>query len=473
MKVSIYTISFKLNDEKYLLINSLSGKRDIVDSEVIELLLLLKRGGTKVKEETGKIVEELKNRGYLTDKTEDEEIQYMENICRFLYRKSSECKDHIIIPTYNCNLRCVYCSQKGLLKHEKRLREKVLNMDEIDKLFDVIVSLDEHCPEGDNNKTIALFGGEPLMLENMKIIKYIFDRGTNLGYKFRITTNGVTLNQFIPLLKQYKIEYFQITVDGPKKIHNSRRIKANGEGTFDDIVLGIETARKNGIPILVRVNVDFENLKNITDLAEFIISKGWVNDPDMRFSLCTVFEPNCSSHEYKIDREKLLDEIMCAYNRNPLLSLFDIDLREARIFEEIFSNKKTFWPKCWGCSAVTRRYIYDPHGKIYTCFYPVGLKKLIVGTYLPKLRFNKQYELWKKRTIFNLPECKKCEYSTLCGGGCAYFAYETKGDLYKSCCDMFEQCIKYLPYLYEQKLKGKMASEVTFSDTLFLNRKRF
>lgn len=469
-RVSNYTMSFRLNDEKYLLVNSLSGVRDVVDSEVVELLSILGKNDFVIAKESRKrIIEELKDKGYLTNRTEDEEVQCMQSLCELLHKKFSKYHDHIIIPTYNCNLRCIYCSQKELWGYEKSWRTKVLSRSEVDKLFDAIVSLDRDCPE-DANKSIGLFGGEPLMPANMGIVEYILERGTKLGYKFRATTNGVALKQYAPLLERYQVEYVQVTVDGPKKVHDSRRIKANGKGSFDDIVLGIQAARENNIPVSIRVNADLENLEYLAELAEFIVSKEWNNDPGMRFFLCTVFEPSCTSDEYRIERGNLLDEIRDVHRKNPIMDVFDIDLREARIFRKILSSKKSFWPKCWGCGAVTSRFIYDPHGKIYTCFYPVGLEKLMVGTYLPSLSFNEQYELWRNRTIFNLPKCKQCKYSTLCGGGCAYFAYETNGDLYESSCDFFKQAIKYLPYLYELELEGKSSGEVIFSDPLFKRR---
>lgn len=138
-----------------------------------------------------------------------------------------------------------YCFEKHVLKRKRDWLNKIVDRGQVDKIFKTISMLDK---DTNNRDSVVLYGGEPLQKQNSTIIKYILDCGRDLGYSFMIVTKGVDLAEFVPILINYEVKKIQVTLDGPKEIHNSRGFKADGTGSFDDIVAGIEAAKKRGYP---------------------------------------------------------------------------------------------------------------------------------------------------------------------------------------------------------------------------------
>ncbi len=47
------------------------------------------------------------------------------------------------------------------------------------------------------------------------------------------------------LLQKYKIRGAQVTIDGPKDVHDSRRISCNGKSTFDLLINNVNKLLNN------------------------------------------------------------------------------------------------------------------------------------------------------------------------------------------------------------------------------------
>ena len=81
--------------------------------------------------------------------------------------KSSEEVTFILTITYKCNMHCTYCYQQN----DKTLEKKLISDETLDKILSIIAQYMEANP----NKTVrlGLFGGEPLLIENEKVIDKI------------------------------------------------------------------------------------------------------------------------------------------------------------------------------------------------------------------------------------------------------------------------------------------------------------
>ena len=118
-------------------------------------------------------------------------------------------------------------------------------------------------------KVITLYGGEPLLAENKEIVSYIINEGITRGYKFVAITNGYDLDCYGDLLSPDKIYKVQITVDGPKKLHDCKRIHYRYGETFDKIVENIQFALNHSIKVTIRMNMDTSNINQYNDLKKF------------------------------------------------------------------------------------------------------------------------------------------------------------------------------------------------------------
>jgi uncharacterized protein len=437
-----------LEQGEYLLINPYSGLADVVDSEVVQML---SSGYIDSHEE---VVAALKRRGHLLGEGEEDTLNArMEMISETVHKEFSQHNLHVIMPTYQCNLRCPYCFENHIYRKGQKWQE-CMDEETVDALFEAILTLDEKAR---GEKCLVFYGGEPLQISNASIIEYILKKGDKLGYSFKIVTNGADLYHFIPLLSRVNVLKIQVTIDGPREIHDKRRFRKGKIGTFDDIVRGIDLARENGLPIGVRINVDSENLDYVPEFAEFYKEKGWYPDvyafvTNVHASACS-YSPLISAGEFT---KKITELFLKDRRMDVLLQTF----RYPNVLLEHLFAKKPFKPRFWACGAHTSILVYDSLGHIYPCYESVGDESHKIGSYKPTLIFNDMAQQWRTRTVFTIPECRECNLAYFCGGGCAYQAYRQKGSLNAPFCDKIKFSVKYeVPYLFHLMEEDKLLSE--------------
>lgn len=121
----------------------------------------------------------------------------------------------MVLPTYQCNLRCWYCVQEHqnlfmtdeTVESVKKHISKVLKKDDIKTLL------------------LSWFGGEPLLAYDkiVDITRFAQRIAKDAGKKFRctITTNATLLTPSrIEELCSLGITNYQITIDGKKDVHD-------------------------------------------------------------------------------------------------------------------------------------------------------------------------------------------------------------------------------------------------------------
>lgn len=143
--------------------------------------------------------------------------------------------------THDCNLRCKYCIYSGFYKHQ-RIHEKEYMTDQV-----ALKSLEFFWEKAKKSKEeevlITFYGGEPLL--NFKIFEKVVRRMKNLNkvkkkIQFSFTTNGTLLNEDkINFLIENNFRLY-ISHDGPKKIHDSKRITRDGKPSFDLIARNLK-----------------------------------------------------------------------------------------------------------------------------------------------------------------------------------------------------------------------------------------
>jgi uncharacterized protein len=445
MKMSRYTLPLKIDEDEYLLINARTGAFDLVDKDVIGLLQ-----GTALSENNS-MVEFLKERGHLTDLGPADELKLIEDMYQEYTTSHHQFYYHMIIPTYNCNLACTYCFLSDLLSKGKEWLTTVLDDSHIDKIFEVITGID-----GSNRRRITLYGGEPLLPKNKSLIEKILKRGKEHGYAFTVLTNGVSLYDFLDVFRKYPIYLVQVTIDGPREIHDTRRVRKNGSGTFEDIVRGVDAALKAGINVMLRTNLDKVNLELLPQIMAFYREKGWSENPRIKMHFSPVFQKSCNPYESYMPRREVYESVVSQAMDNPEMAQLSFkDMRGVELFEDVFIKGELGSPRFSYCEANQGRLIYDSFGDIYVCPEHVGTDSIKVGTYYPELMWNETYAAWRERTILTIPECRECRYALFCGGGCSYEALERFGTLYKPVCyDYREIFSMVIPYLYKSLRKS-------------------
>ncbi|MGC9797386.1 radical SAM protein [Fervidobacterium riparium] len=209
--ISENTIEFNVENCIYL-INPLSGSLDkIADEQFIQEWNLVKNKKSKNYE----FLKMLSDRGYIFfDVSEEEKLH--KKLSNFIKQMKKPLRVHLIL-SYDCNLRCKYCFQN--ISRSKKIAKEIV----IQRMFDTIEFLKL---ENNHEKVeIVLFGGEPLIRNKFlyQRLKQTLDTASTKNYSIEIVTNGVHLESYIPLLKNYNISQIQVTLDGPKNIHDERK----------------------------------------------------------------------------------------------------------------------------------------------------------------------------------------------------------------------------------------------------------
>ena len=98
-----------------------------------------------------------------------------------------------------------------------------------------------------------------------KFISICFQNG--LDYSASITTNGYLLNERIihQLILDYRVNNFQITIDGDEESHNFQRVLRNGKGSYSKILENIKGLQNSNLNFYcnLRFNISKENFNNV------------------------------------------------------------------------------------------------------------------------------------------------------------------------------------------------------------------
>jgi radical SAM additional 4Fe4S-binding domain len=192
-------------------------------------------------------------------------------ISKLADQKSLALTEGVFMVAHDCNLQCRYCyggtsgsfQSKGFMS--RQMAEEYLHY---------FLSTGSGKPY----QKIVFFGGEPTL--NMDVVAYIIElwekwkhnyNGRKL--RFSMTTNGTLLTpEIIEYLKCKEID-INISLDGPEGIHNANRVFADGQGTFDKVMEGINLLRKYEMHFTVRStvcrNVDYDQLFEFFDKQNF------------------------------------------------------------------------------------------------------------------------------------------------------------------------------------------------------------
>jgi uncharacterized protein len=492
MKASNYVVYLHIpGTDDYYLVHGYSGAVDKVSPEVVKFMIdhadpahtwhtkdqeIARQSleGRELGEISSEGMEMLKKRGYLTAMSSEEERNYVSRLAGFLHDKkvSGTSPMFMFVPSYECNLRCPYCFETDTRVQLGKLKilQNVMTEREVDAAFksmEMLVS-DRFAARPEmialQKKSITLYGGEPLMQETLPIIEYILEQGLARGYSFGAITNAVDLHNFLHLLGPEKINFLQITLDGPKDIHNRKRIGPRHKGgTYDRILENMKLALPTGVRISVRFHVDYNNIERTRDLTDELTREGFSEYEN--FNIYTypihMFHQGIDTPEYPLMAiHQMHKEIKKTYNKPDAEPAAQSQQdawtgpdnngsksRELRVLltdEGIQTKLKTYIKgqllglykgNMEPCGATTGLYIFDPLGKIYTCWDSVGMAGHETGTYsMEGPVLNGMNRNWLSRSPATIEECKDCKYAFFHFGGCASLPVGSKGTIFAPAC---------------------------------------
>ncbi|MCL2575610.1 MAG: radical SAM protein [Defluviitaleaceae bacterium] len=432
MKLIKHIVFVGLEDNNKLLLNTLNGNIAEINQEVYDAMSkwqecekILPQNASEIE-----LYDYLKSEGFLIE-NEQEEINRKNEILDVLRKANQEdrkhCRKITFVMTYDCNFGCAYC-----FEGEIRVNNAVIRPSQIDDAL----KLTNNDPE-----VIALFGGEPLLPKTRKSVEYIFEKMPDKTYE--ITSNGYYLEEFADLLAKVKMTSIMVTLDGEEHIHNQRRHLVNGKPTYQKIINGIEKCLENKIPILIRMNVDNDNVEDSFRLQEQLFEKFEKHKEFLQIQIAPLMQvPDLEKSNLAHDIHK--ENIMHVNKNNKVLE--KIPISNNPVIRAIAQNLPMV-PMYSFCYAHQNQFFVDPYGKIFSCAITLGKNELATGQYQPTVAI-KENSIYN-RNIDTIPECRECIYSLICGGGCAMRLHNKENMFKPECSIVMAQIHDLLPKYYK------------------------
>ena len=252
-KRSPFIIEYENIKGEYLVYNVLNNdfiKADESQKELLKRVL----SGNKFDTKTEKLQHYLINNKYLFE----ESVSNLQ-LAQLIFHSrawSHQCLHLIIMPTEQCNFRCIYC-------YETYKKGAMNELTQISLISAVKKLMKEY-----KQLYVEWFGGEPLLEpEIIERLSYEFKKicaDQKKPYYAGMTTNGYLLNyEMYQRMKKCNILEYQITLDGLKEYHDKTRVLFNGEPTYEKIINNLlEIKSRDRSPVLkimIRTNYTQES----------------------------------------------------------------------------------------------------------------------------------------------------------------------------------------------------------------------
>lgn len=367
--------------------------------------------------------------------------QYRRDILRFD-------NTHLILsicPTLSCNFRCPYC-----FEHTQQ-STTVMNPETVDRLISFIKSFKKT-----KYLSISWYGGEPTMA--FDVICDITQRIKELDITFKdagLVTNAYLLrDDKISQLNDLNIKTIQITLDGPKDVHDTRRVLTSGRPTYQRIMDNIDTLMNSSYEgsCKIRINVDKNNLPVFFDLRTHLLERfkgknlsvyaGHVDTAqdhkyDKNCNLCSEEWTNFTIEQYRHISIVPTEDIY------PVGSVFNI------------------------CSTNTlNSFVIGPEGELYKCWEDVGKQDMVIGSIFEDEPIT-NFELVALYSVGTDPyldsECQECKVLPICSGGCANRRLRAKNfheEGLEFCSLYKDNLVMYLMEYYDVFLTKEICSDV-------------
>jgi uncharacterized protein len=311
---------------------------------------------------------------------------------------------------------------------------------------------------------IILYGGEPLDAKNIEVVTEIINTGIAKGYRFGAITNGHDVDRFISFLGQGKIEQIQISIDGPKEVHDRRRISRQGDSSFDKLMANIGLVlSQTDVEVQIRVHVDPANIDLFDRTIAIFGEQGWLNHPQVIIYANTVYTKDRQGNvTAKMENDVIFQHLQSCARLYENVYVSAPAVHAQRSLMPSLEQNRPYRVSGTYCGANTGMYIFAPDNHIYACWESVGKACSRIGSYDLEGRLSMDeaaVKRWFSRSVAQIPECLDCPYALICGGGCAQYAeYNNLGSANHPYCDNFQQIFRAtLAENVEGFLSGQLA----------------
>lgn len=406
MKPSRYNFFFQVDDQAILGYNSLTTA--LAELSAPEFAALQDFCNAPVEsffdgDGLGPFRDELVKDGFLIPDDGDELAQ-LGAISAALKAQRERTIGLTIVPTLDCNFRCIYCFSYA---RPERMSAEVQ---------EAAVRFVEAKLAAEGSLAVTWYGGEPTLCLNVieeltAQLRAVCERHGAQYLPSSIVTNGFLLTEKVALrLKAAGITGAQVTLDGDRDTHNRRRPLQGGVGTFDRILDNVAAAREI-LEIQIRINVDRSNAGAAVAALDALVEHGLQGIPAY-FGHVKPYTEACAGVAADCLSDQEFGELNLALTREAI----------ARGFASLHCPELQLGGVCGAEHRFS--YLIAPDGLLFKCWAQASLgPKHSIGDIFDDQVTPQQAENLRRLVDWNPladAQCQGCRVLPICMGGCPY-----------------------------------------------------
>lgn len=317
----------------------------------------------------------------------------------------------------NCSLRCKYCFYHSIAENRTTQSFGIMSADTLENIVKKALEYaDLAC-------TFAFQGGEPTLAGLdffRKLIEYVKQYNKkNVAVSFALQTNGILIDEeWAEFLADNKF-LVGISLDGPKDIHNSHRVDAKNDGTFNKVMKTIEIFNKYKIEYNILYVVTALSARYANKIYNFFKQN---NFRYIQFIPCLdPINEERGQHSYSLkpqDLEKFLKQTFDRWYEDFAKG----EYVSVRYFDNLVTMILGHRPEACNMNGKCQcQCVVEADGGVYPCDFYV-LDKWCLGnindTELKNILSSENAVEFIKTSLPVADKCRECRWYSICRGGC-------------------------------------------------------
>lgn len=385
------------------------------------------------------LLDTLTTSGFLVPRERDEV-----GVLRRAFVRARQSKDlsFVIGMSMACNFDCPYCFEEHRPEHMSRSTAAAVRR----------FILERVRAAGARSVYINWFGGEPLLASEVliELSSQLSADSETLGFRYdtMVITNGALLDgEMARRLASAGVGRAQVTIDGPRDVHDRRRPFRGGQPSYDRILSNLREAHTE-LRLRIRVNVDRDNQPHVPQLVRELGAAGLLHGP----------------HAAEIYVGKVTSYTAQVESPGELLSvddLVDIDEPVHAALQALNAPAAAQRPRSvllsvsrGGCSATREHsFVIGSRGQLFKCELGIHDDRQAVGSVHPEgemppprpAKAKKRLAVlggpsraagvfgsaaldWARFNPYDQDKCRTCQFVPVCKSGCPKVVMEGEAD---------------------------------------------
>jgi uncharacterized protein len=403
-----------------------------------------------------RVIDDLRNKGLIVSGDDTDLGNYLIFFHDALHQYNIQ---HLyLLPTNDCNLRCRYC----FIEDGARPCSLVHMTEDIArKSLEIFAKLTENA----DKISLTFYGGEPLLNADIVYFSMRYARTLEKQGVFKrpveivLITNGTLVDDKTIEAVAETNTIVSISIDGPGTLNEARK-DVNGRDSLQRALEGFRKFQDAGISPGISCTLNQSNADHIEEIIRFFADT--LKIQGMSFNI--LIPQSDGTNPLAIPDEHAACQIIRAF-----MMLREKGIYEDRIMRRIipFITSGFAYKDCMGVGG---QVVITPDGKIGPCqaflgfdeYFPLSVESLHLQ--LETLTSEDVYKTplfdeWRHRFPLNMKQCIDCSAIAVCGGGCPYAAFASKGSMWEIDERVCSQSRKIMEWMlwdtYDRYVKAK------------------